>query len=71
MIEGETGYVLQACLKRAGAMWLAQNTDYIASRWVLRVNSQLLALWNLPSHFDDTRVWGKSQRTVDGFPNDV
>ena len=46
MIESGHRHVLQARLKKAGAAWLLDTADKIASLRVLRANGQWLSLWN-------------------------
>ena len=46
MIESGHRHVLQARLKKAGAVWLSDHADQMAHLRVLRANHQWLSLWN-------------------------
>jgi hypothetical protein len=46
MIESGHRHVLHARLKKAGAAWLIDNAEHLASLRVMRANRQWLALWN-------------------------
>jgi hypothetical protein len=46
MIESGHRHVLHARLKKAGAAWLIDNAEHLASLRVMRANRQWLPLWN-------------------------